>query len=814
MNVKNLTRFAFGTKATSRRPPQVEMTLVVRGAFALEPGQPLVVAGEPGDLLAQGPMGSETYREEDEERAGEALTPNDFADFKLTADVLVRGTCHTPSGKPVSECPVAFRVGDLEKTLRVVGIRAWSDRMGSAEASAPRPFSKMPVDYAHAFGGPGYAKNPAGKGLGPELPNVENPREPVRSRKDRPEPAGFGPISPEWPQRKEKRGKDYGSKWKSTRAPFYSEDFDWTYFNAAPPDQRIEGYLRGDEDVRFHNLHPDAPVVATRLPGLRVRAFVKDTAERFREVVMRLDTLFADLDQGRIFLTWRGLDAVASDDLADVTTLLLADEPLAEKPLAQDHYRELLEAFEKDPLGLEAHKPQGLPDADAELAKARAKLAELAEAQASLKNGGEPGGDPLSGVMAPMLKLMPAEQAKDLAQHIAKGGQGLTRAASPGGSSAMPDLGAMAKQASALPPLPPPTSPAPVLPPQGQAVLRDMLKTVEQARENLAKHGKELPKELDAALSGPMQSLLGNSASEGPKVPPGPGADLRERDLSGQDLRGVDLRGADLSRANLSGARLDGVLLSGAKLEKTILNEASLQGADFSGAQLDTTLFIRANAEGALFRDATVDRTVFAEANLTGACFDGAQGLMAVFQKAKLSKASAKKARFEQTAFMESDVTAMDFSHARLFRCLFVRASARAALFEGTSLDKSSFVECDLAKAIFLEAQGHTTGMLRCTLHEADLRYATFRSSHFSESDATGARFFAANLRESRFYRSVLSHADLSQSNLFFADLGKALLSGTRFTGASLFGAKFLQASGAGADFNGANLSRSTLEKA
>lgn len=814
MNVKNLTRFAFGTKVTSRRPPQVEMTLVVRGAFVVEPGAPLSPAGEPGDLLAQGPMGTETYREEDEERTGEALTPDDFADFKLRADLLLRGTCHAPGGRPVTECPVAFRVGDFEKTLRVVGRRVWSDSLAGAAASDPLPFTKMPVDYAHAFGGPGFAKNPFGKGIGAELPNVENPRETVRSRKDRPEPAGFGPLSPEWPQRKDKRGKDYGAKWKKTRAPFYSEDFDWSFFNAAPPDQQIEGYLRGDEDVRFHNLHPEAPVLVTRLPGLRVRAFVKDTALRFREVVLRLDTLFADLDQGKLFLTWRGLDAVLSDDLADVSTLLLVDEPLSEKPLSQAHYQELLEAFEKDPQGLETHKPKGLPDRDAELAQARAKLAQLAESKEISKKGGADAADPLTGIMAPLLALMPSEQAKALSPHLAKGGEGLAKAPAPGRGGAAPDLRAMVREASALPPIAPAATPAPVLPPEGQSVVRNMLKTLEEARANLAKQGRELPKELDSALSGPMGSLLGEPAAEGPKPPPGPGVDLRERDFSGQDLRGADLRGADLSRANLSGARLDGALLSGAKLEKTLLNEASLQGADFSAATLDTALFTKADAREAIFRDAVVDRTVFLETDLRGACFDGAKGQMAVFQNANLAGASAKKARLEQSAFLASEVTGAEFSGAVLFRCLFAQASAQGARFEGASLDKTSFVECDLTRAIFLEARGHTTGFLRCTLREADLRHATFRCSHFTESDGTGAGFFAANLRESRFYRSVLTNADLSRANLFFADFGKALLSGTRFNGASLFGAKFLQASGAGADFHGANLSRSTLETA
>ena len=39
MLVKNLTPFAFGTKVCSRRPPQPEMALIVRGRFQLRNGE-------------------------------------------------------------------------------------------------------------------------------------------------------------------------------------------------------------------------------------------------------------------------------------------------------------------------------------------------------------------------------------------------------------------------------------------------------------------------------------------------------------------------------------------------------------------------------------------------------------------------------------------------------------------------------------------------------------------------------------------------------------------------------------------------------
>ena len=126
-------------------------------------------------------------------------------------------------------------------------------------------------------------------------------------RRDDPGPAGFGPINPAWPQRAPKVGKEYGARWKKERFPYYAKDFDWTYFNAAPADQQLPRVPARRRDGRLPEPAP-RPRRSSRpaCPGLRIRAFVKDDKQRFREVPMRLDTLFADLDEGKLYLTWRG----------------------------------------------------------------------------------------------------------------------------------------------------------------------------------------------------------------------------------------------------------------------------------------------------------------------------------------------------------------------------------------------------------------------------------------------------------------------------------------------------------------------------
>src|SRR5262249_51176851 len=120
MKVKNLTPFLFGYRVTSRRPPRPEVALVARATCLLRHGAPLAVADE----LDQGAMSCELFAPGDDDRRGECLYPGDFADYKLRAEVMLRGAAHAPGGRPVTELPVRFAVGGWSKILRVVGPRS------------------------------------------------------------------------------------------------------------------------------------------------------------------------------------------------------------------------------------------------------------------------------------------------------------------------------------------------------------------------------------------------------------------------------------------------------------------------------------------------------------------------------------------------------------------------------------------------------------------------------------------------------------------------------------------------------------------
>jgi uncharacterized protein YjbI with pentapeptide repeats len=795
MRARNLTPLLFGAKVTSRRPPQPEMTLVVRGAFRLRPGEPVALLD---GSLAQGHMTAETFHDGDDERTGACLYPGDFADFKPNAEVMLRGSCHPPRGR-ATECSVRFALGGWSKTLQVFGDRVWS-RDGAI--SAPRSFESMPIAWESAFGGPGFAANPVGKGhAGDWLPNVEHPAARIRRRDQRPAPASFGPINPLWPQRSGKTGKAYGEAYVAQRAPYYAEDFDWSYFHAAPADQQLRGFLRGDEDLVLENLHPAAAVFEARLPALRVRAFVNDVGGRFREVALVLDTLFADLDDEKLFLTWRGLDPVEEPDLCDVKTVLIASEPMAEAATSVDHYRGLLETFERDPLGLDERLPpelRGLARGGAPPERPRS----MAELTRQLEDSGQ-----LSGADGPAIR-------DGLAQ--------LQRSAPPG------DLDARLAQA-ARQPAPPPLVVAPVPGAQPHVPLQELVRTVrvEVAKLRQIAEARGIPfaglDELEALSEDPrlreVDPSLAAAAPEpaaqpGPGGEPGPGASLAGRDLSKQDLSGRDLRGADLSGANLTGANLRDAKLAGAKLRYARLFEADIAGADLSGADLSGANFTRARGPDVDLRCALLDHAIFQEANLEGARLGAAHGELAVFNEARLTGASATRLELRRSFFQRANLERADFSEASLTHCLLLEVAAAGADFSRATLTRSSFADGMVDAARFTAASAEETRWLRTRLAGADLRGARLARSHFVESAAPDASFLGADLRETRFYRAALERVDARQANLFGADLSRAGARGARFGGASLYDAKLLGADVEGCDFTGAKLGRSTLERA
>lgn len=202
------------------------------------------------------------------------LADSDLPHEKRATDVIMSGHARPPRGNLATELTVGMAVGPIRKQVKVIGDRIWT----LGKATAPIPFDRMPLDYTRAFGGfdksnapdpqkDWYIHNPAGTGFSSRvlghgdirLPNLEDPAHPVRSPSDRPRPAGFGAIAPHWPLRSRYAGT-YDAAWERDRLPLLPEDFDPRFYQQAPEDQQVEGFLRGGEGVRLEGVHPDGPI--------------------------------------------------------------------------------------------------------------------------------------------------------------------------------------------------------------------------------------------------------------------------------------------------------------------------------------------------------------------------------------------------------------------------------------------------------------------------------------------------------------------------------------------------------------------------
>jgi uncharacterized protein YjbI with pentapeptide repeats len=463
---------------------------------------------------------------------------------------------------------------------------------------------------------------------------------------------------------------------------------------------------------------------------------------------------------------------VREDDLADVRTLLIGSEPLADPPLAPAHYRKILQEFEADPLGRDK---LFTPEMKAEIAAA--------------KQDGQEAKKPPGQAVAEILRSATASQSAEVKataeQAIGRVDAGLAR------------LDAL-KAANA-------NAPPPAIPPASDQI-RQLLGQVRALRDRLAASGAppERIADADRLLSHPEVVALAKPPR--PEVEPGPGADLSERDLSGQDLRGRDLSRANLQGARLLKTRLAGARLAGANLRMATLAEADLEGADLSGADLTKAAFFGANLKSADLTKSLLHGAVFEGADLPDATLDEARGTKVVFGRAKLRGVHARRAELTHAISIQGDLQGADLQGATLLGCSFTLANARGIQLAGATIYGTVFSQTDLSKADAVEIQGERTVWRGATLDGADLRWSNLLDARFDEASARGTDLSACNLRGASFCRATLDRAQLVEANLFGANLAKASLTSTSFQGANLYSAILLDAAGEKTVFARANL--------
>lgn len=787
---------------------------------------------------------------------------------KAKPEFLVIGSAFVPGGAPDTGCTVSVRLGMKEKILDVIGDRYWI----SSLPGNPALFSSMPLDWAHAFGGEGFAKNPLGKGFKPVtvnnvklqwLPNIQLASQGIISPDQIPEPAGLGPIDFPWPQRFSKAGT-HDDNWLKEDFPGFARDIDWTIFNTASTDQWFDGPLKGDESYQFKNMHPTRPVISGQLPGFDARCFISrksESGELFDEIKTPLKTVWFFPHAEHAILIYQGSIEVFDEDAADVSHIIIGAERMGE-PKSPEHYREVMRLrLDKEKGPLYSLKdadllPDGLSSADAAIDDDKAMyegeglirknlgkraVREIEKARAIVAGYGldpdlhgpklPPPEEPL-----PDLEHLPEFMEKILAQaeeqkRLAEEGKikslketeelfnkmgmdfNVIRAELAHTHKGPPEFSAQA-QIDSLKELSQRL--------RGQGIATDEIDAylADEAFCNRLYDGERKLKEVyrftahhqDPALSMPVEKAL--SVREAVQAAYSNGASFTGLDLTGADLSGLELAGVNfedalLESVNFSNANLEGGNFKNAVIAHAVLNGARLANSVFESANLGKASFINADASGANLTGAVLAGTDFTGAKAKGAIMQGADFSGAIFNNTDFSEVQAG-----QITFLETDLCGLTLKGAMLDNCNFLKVKVSGVDFEGASLKSS----------VFLESSGKMT-----LFKGADMTNVRFVSQcNFEKADFSGACLNNANLRGSNldgcnFTSASLNGADLSECKLkasrFFHSVAKdtrfikADLSGAEMTSINAMKASFQRADICGANLKGANLYQADLAR-
>ena len=284
---------------------QLRVTVIVKATFALV-HQGLMKLAPPDPLLT-----TDVHHGNSPVRSAR-LTP-DLAPYLPATDVLLTGHAYAPAGERAAWVTAGIGILDGYEPI----LEKYLDVRGEMGPDGIQPFQKIPLVYERAFGGPGWEDNPFGVGAGGAKgePNIFYIGDHRRS-------AGFGPYSIHWPARK-KLVSPAVRKALSEPIAEIPEGFDWTYFHAAPRDQRCP-FLTGSEWLVLQGLRPDERRVRTRLPAAKGRALVfwAGEAPEGEPLELLCDTLRIEPDRGVCSVNWRKSFAVAEEsDLSDLRVL-------------------------------------------------------------------------------------------------------------------------------------------------------------------------------------------------------------------------------------------------------------------------------------------------------------------------------------------------------------------------------------------------------------------------------------------------------------------------------------------------------------
>lgn len=329
--VDNATRFPQFVFDKLGQKKQFFDVIVLKGTYDLTP------AGLVHSAVQVNPALADEYWDDDDVEVSSLRIAADVLLYKPGTDVYVTGGAKTFEGKPHTEWGGMLVVRRehktlIQKALRFTGPRYWKYGLLSGwTLGNPEPANMVPLRYELAYGGywinekaskpelakEVYAANPSGSGHfgkshdagklypGPQIEH--HPGAITASNRDY-LPGGFGPIARFWQPRLTLAGT-YDDAWhrqfQASPIPYYPDDLDLRFFQAAPADQITGQHLRGDEWIEMAGLFADVQAMSVQLPKLRIAAELILRNGARQQDAMALDTVHVDLDARQVYLTWR-----------------------------------------------------------------------------------------------------------------------------------------------------------------------------------------------------------------------------------------------------------------------------------------------------------------------------------------------------------------------------------------------------------------------------------------------------------------------------------------------------------------------------
>lgn len=715
---------------------------------------------------------------------------------KPVGEVLVTGRCFAGK-KPVTGTTVNLRLGAINKTLTVIGDRHWVKAAGMAvNISEAEPFESLPITYENAYGGPGYALNPLGKGAVETvdargravhpLPNIIDSHAQISSPEDRPQPAGFGPLDMTWPQRLPKAGT-YDRQWQETLFPGLAADIDMHFFNLAPEDQWLDGYFQGDETLVVEGMHPEKASLTSKLPGLRPRMFVKQKVndeERFFEIKTALDTVWIFPHAEKAIMIWHGTTEIGTDDATDVLAGLAAYERLKDEPRPAEHYAEALaNRFDKEKKDF-----YDLYDRDLVPPEARSGWAALI-AQ------GRDDDSPLSRNL-----MRRAEREKKKAE--------AARAENESRIAGLIEQYGLDPNLLPTPDTPPPTPEVPEID-LNNFDPEQILKTIEEI-EARAREQQD-----DAAAVARAKKEAGEKAlqelCEKYNLDP---RQFLDKDKTRELKRPIIVAREQLDKFRAVKDQVEGRLQQAAAAMGLGIEElrekaraASPSGEDPVGEALDRIRGMDPDdpeTVAKLKKAEAVTRKMYLEqAQMAPRPKSPDPGVLA--ERLERFEAILKAGgSFKFVDLAGIDLGGRDLSGVNLAGAYLEGANLTGARLERAVLTSAVLSYADLSEAVVSEARLQHANLGRTKLTGARFENSNLAEAVLSGADLTGARFLNCKMQEVDLFDAVLENTDFSESNLKKVTLIKAVLSGVSFKGADLSQAVFIKPKMKDVDFSDA----------